>query len=444
MKNLTIEQILINLQIPALNTMQEDSLLANQKSENVVILSPTGSGKTLGFLLPTFQTLTSELTGLQALVIVPSRELALQIEQVFRNMKTGFKINCCYGGHDIDIEQNNFIQAPAILIGTPGRICDHIERKNIHLDSVQTLVLDEFDKCLEMGFQEEMEFILSKLKNLKKRILTSATHSVSIPEFTKITSPIKLNYLANKDSGLSIKILYINENEEKLDTLYRLICFMGNEQAIVFCNQRDEVEEVCDFLNSHKIINNNFHGGLEQNYRESTLTKFRNGSNNLLITTDLAARGLDIPDVKYVVHFHLPPKADAFIHRNGRTARMTAKGTAIIMVNKTTTLPDFIKPKPIILEIGNQNKLPFMPEWLTLYFGAGKKDKINKIDVVGFLTKIGKLNIEELGLIEIKDNSAYAAVKRNKIKDLLSLIKDQKIKGKKVKIEIARETPKIE
>ncbi len=436
-------QFLENLQIAKLNDMQLASIEANQNTSDVILLSPTGSGKTLGFLLPLVLKLQAQIAGIQALVIVPSRELALQIEQVFKAMKTGFKVNCCYGGHDISIEENNFSQLPALLIGTPGRICDHLSRKNFELSNVHTYVLDEFDKCLEMGFQEDMAFILKNLKKVEKRILTSATQSVGIPTFTGISNPIRLNFITKKENGLTLKILTNQGTDTKFDTLYQFVCHIGNQSAIVFCNQRDEVEEVCHYLSAHKIVNNNFHGGLEQNYRESTLIKFRNGSNNLLITTDLAARGLDIPEVKYVVHFHLPPKEDAFIHRNGRTARQEATGTVIIMMKKQEYLPNYIQTEPEELILGNTKILPSKPLWETLFFGAGKKDKIHKIDIVGFLSKVGGLAKDDLGLIEVKDNNAYAAVKRDKIMDLLETVRKEKIKGQRVKIEIARESPKV-
>lgn len=442
---MSVEQILTKLGIAALNPMQQASLEANEKEGDVVLLSPTGSGKTLGFLLPLFTNLQAEKKGIQALVLVPTRELALQIEQVFKDMKTGFKINCCYGGHDMEVEENNLSQAPVVLVGTPGRITDHIKRGNVNFSGTHTLVLDEFDKCLEMGFQEDMAFIIEQLPSLRKRILTSATQAIKIPAFTGLQSVQKLDFIAQKQTGgLVIKTLRSEGSDDKFDTLFKLVCHLNNEPAIVFCNQRDAVESVCDFLSAHKITNNNFHGGLEQRYRESTLTKFRNGSSNLLITTDLAARGLDIPEVKYVVHFQLPPKEDAFVHRNGRTARMGATGTAVLMLDKDDTLPDYLKDTPQPLAITNKNRLPPKPEWETLYISAGKKDKINKVDVVGFLSKIGRLSKEELGLIEVKDTFAYAAVKRNKVKEVLGLTSGEKIKNKKVKIEIARETPRFE
>jgi len=439
----TIEQLLANISITSLNQMQQDSLEANDKANDVILLSPTGSGKTLGFLLPLIKTLSEDSNSIQGLIIIPSRELALQIEQVFKSLKTGFKITCCYGGHPMDVEENNLAQSPAVLIGTPGRIVDHINRKNINLSTVTTLVLDEFDKSLEMGFQEDMSFIVGTLTNLKKRILTSATQSIKIPEFTGMRSPVTLNYIGSKENGLSVKTV-LSDQKDKLDTLLRLICQIGNESAIVFCNQRDEVEAVCAFLTTNDIINNNFHGGLEQRYRESTLTKFRNGSTNVLVTTDLASRGLDIPDVKHVIHYQMPPKEDAFTHRNGRTARMDATGTAYMLLHKDVLLPDYIKFKPDILKLSDKKIVPAEPQWETLFISAGKKDKINKIDIVGFLSKKGELAKDELGLIEVKDLFAYAAVKRNKVESVINLVKNEKIKGRKVKIEVARETPKFE
>ncbi|TAG50675.1 MAG: DEAD/DEAH box helicase [Cytophagales bacterium] len=441
----TIAQILKNMHIKQLNPMQVATIEACDVAQDTIVISPTGSGKTLGFLIPVFKYLDPQILDVQALVIVPSRELALQIEQVFKSMKTGFKVNCCYGGHEMAVEENNLSQPPALLIGTPGRISDHISRQNIQLNHIKIFVLDEFDKSLEMGFQEEMAFISKSLKNIEKRILTSATETVLIPDFTGVgKNPTKLNFITQSDSKLILKTLTNEGNDSKLETLYKLLCHIGKDSVIIFCNQRDEVEEVSKYLTSERIINNNFHGGLEQNYRESTLIKFRNGSNNVLVTTDLAARGLDIPEVKYVVHFQIPPKEDAFVHRNGRTARQTASGTALIMLKKDDFLPDYVKSTPEKMILTNKNNLHEKPEWETLFLGGGKKDKINIIDIVGFLSKVGGLTKDELGLIEVKDKNAYAAVKRNKIQALVEKVRYEKIKGVKIKIEIARDNPKVD
>ena len=190
-----ISKILANLNISELNPMQEASMAANEEHNNVLLLSATGSGKTLAFLLPVLNRLDSEVKGTQALIVVPSRELALQIESVFKQMGTGNKITCCYGGHLRETEENNLIEAPAVIVGTPGRLCDHIRRENITTDAINTLVLDEFDKSLELGFQEEVGFIIESLPNINKRILTSATEAVDIPDFVNFQEHAKLSFI---------------------------------------------------------------------------------------------------------------------------------------------------------------------------------------------------------------------------------------------------------
>ncbi|HCN82299.1 MAG TPA: helicase, partial [Sphingobacteriaceae bacterium] len=272
-----IKKALENLNITALNAMQDASLNAPEESD-MILLSPTGSGKTLGFLLPLLEHLDAR-SEVQALIIVPSRELALQIEQVFRSMGTGFKVNCCYGGHDTKIEMNNFSQPPAMLIGTPGRILYHIRKGSFETNSIHTLILDEFDKALEFGFQGDMALIIDRLTGLKKRILTSATRMDEIPAFTGVTDPVELDYL-NKDSispDLQLKVV-ISPAEDKLDTLFSLICKIGNKPTLVFCNHRDAVERISDLLYERGIIHDIFHGGMEQDDREKALLKFRNGS----------------------------------------------------------------------------------------------------------------------------------------------------------------------
>jgi superfamily II DNA/RNA helicase len=335
------------------------------------------------------------------------------------------------------VEENNFSQAPAVLVGTPGRICDHVNRGNLDISKVKTLVLDEFDKSLEMGFQEEMGYIVGELTSLQKRMLISATEMKEIPVFTGIIDPIQLNFLTGNSTGLTLKMV-ISEDKDKLQTLFDLLCQNTNESTIIFCNHRDTVERISEFLDEMGVVNSFFHGGLEQADRERTMIKFRNGSSNYLVTTDLAARGLDIPEIKYIIHYHMPPKEDAFTHRNGRTARMSATGTSFLLMSRDEQLPDYIQKKPEIVKLKDDNAMPKKPEWVTLYLSGGKKDKINKIDIVGFLSKKGNLEKFDLGLIIVQDFSSFAAVKRNKISTLLQDIQNEKVKGKKLKIEIAQ------
>jgi superfamily II DNA/RNA helicase len=434
----SIEDTLSNLQIEALNEMQQASLEANKTSDAVVLLADTGSGKTLAFLLPVTQLLDREKPVTQALIIVPSRELALQIEQVFKKMGTGFKITCCYGGHLRETEENNLKQAPALIVGTPGRLADHIRRGNITTTHIETLVLDEFDKSLEQGFEEEMSFIVSSLPALKKRILTSATEAVEVPRFIGLKDPVEINFLSGEKSpALAVQMVW-SDDKDKSNTLFNLICALGNRSTIVFCNQREFVESASHFLKEKGIVNVFYHGAMEQRDRDSALCKFRNGSANVLVTTDLAARGLDIPNIRYIVHFQLPNTEESFIHRNGRTARMEASGTAILMLAPHERLPAYLTTEPTVINLPPTAELPQKPVWSTLFIAAGKKDKVNKVDIVGFLTNKGELKKEDIGLIEVKDFFSFVAVRKSKVSHTLQMIKTEKIKNMKVKIDVAK------
>lgn len=438
MSSFSLEATLSNLQIEALNDMQQASLKANETSDAVMLLANTGSGKTLAFLLPVTKLLERNRPVTQALIIVPSRELALQIEQVFKKMGTGFKITCCYGGHLRETEENNLKQAPALIVGTPGRLADHIRRGNISTSHIETLVLDEFDKLLEQGFEEEMAFIIDSLSGLKKRILTSATEAVEVPSFVGLTNPQVLNFLTGETSpALEVKMVW-SDDKDKSNTLFRLICSIGNRSTIIFCNQREFVEELSAYLKDKGIVNVFYHGAMEQQERDSALCKFRNGSSNVLVTTDLASRGLDIQNIRYIIHYQLPTTEESFIHRNGRTARMDASGTAILILAPHERLPEYITPAPITIDLPSTAVLPSKPVWSTLFIGAGKKDKVNKVDIVGFLTNKGKLKKEDIGLIEVKDFFSFVAVRKSNVSQTLQMIKDERIKNKKVKIDVAR------
>jgi ATP-independent RNA helicase DbpA len=432
-----VTETLKNLKIEALNEMQLASIAAAAKGNDLVLLAPTGSGKTLGFLLPVLDNLNAGKTGVQALILVPSRELALQIEQVFKQMGTGFKVNCCYGGHPVKTEKNNFAQAPAVLIGTPGRIAYHLRRENFDESTITTLVLDEFDKALEFGFQEDMAYIIGKLHSLKQRLLTSATKMDEIPGFTGLSKPIEIDFLKDVTVAPDLKLKKVHTTaEEKLNTLFQLICKIGTKTTLIFCNHRETVDRISDLLIDKDLAHDIFHGGMEQDERERALLKFRNGSIKILITTDLASRGLDIPEVEYIIHYQLPYTEDAFLHRNGRTARMNAKGTAYLILADEEKYP-FLR-SDIETEVlkGNYTN-PKDSEWQTLYIAAGKKDKVNKIDIVGLLLKKGGLQKDDVGLIEVKDQSSYVAIKRKMVGKVLSALSEERIKNKKVKIEIA-------
>jgi ATP-dependent RNA helicase DeaD len=438
--------ILLNLGIESLNEMQETAQDVILNDNNVLLLSPTGSGKTLAFLLPIFEMLQPEILSVQCLILVPSRELGLQIEQVWKKMGTDYKVNVCYGGHSIETEIKNLSNPPAVLIGTPGRIADHIDRGTFRLDKIQTLILDEFDKSLQLGFHEQMSFIIGKLSKLNKRVLVSATSDIEIPKYTRVVNPTILDFIPTEEeqeSNLTTKLV-ISKEKDKLGSLFNLICSLKSQQAIVFCNHRDAAERISDTLNEKGIYATYYHGGMDQAERERALIQFRNGSMSYLITTDLAARGLDIPEMKHVIHYHLPLKEDEFTHRNGRTARMQASGTAYVIAHESEKKMDYLDYGMEVFSVENAITLPKPPEFQTIYVSGGKKNKLNKIDIVGFFSQKGKLEKGDLGLIEVKDFISFAAVKFNKVKDFLHNVKDEKMKGKKFKIEVARKVIKKE
>lgn len=436
--------ILSNLGIDNLNKMQNAALRSIVKGKNILLLSPTGSGKTLAFLLPILELLDENITKVQCLVVVPSRELALQIESVWKKMGTNFKVNVCYGGHSIDTELNNLSNPPALLIGTPGRLTDHLERRSIETNCIKTLVLDEFDKSLQLGFQTEMSTIIEQLPRLEKRVLLSATSDVEIPDFVNMQSPVVLDYIGEEQNdSLAIKLV-LSPDKDKVETLFKLICSFNSEPALIFCNHREVTERISELLNQKGIQTGYYHGGMDQDDRERILIQFRNGSLNYLITTDLAARGLDIPEMNHVVHYHLPSQESEFTHRNGRTARMHAKGTAYIVQSKDEKTPDYISKDLEVLKIKANTPLPNRPEYQTIYISGGKKNKLNKGDIVGFFIQKGKLDKADLGLIEVKDFISFVAVRTSAVKTLLINIRDEKMKGKKYKIEIARNVIKKE
>lgn len=432
-----LESIYQKLQIQDMNQMQKSTYKTTENNQDVVLLSPTGSGKTLAFLFPVLRNLKKNTPGIQTLILIPSRELGLQIEQVFKSMGTDFKVSVCYGGHDKKIEVNNLIQAPAVLIGTPGRIVYHLRNNNFDPSTIKTLVLDEFDKALELGFHKDMEFISNSLKNISQRILTSATAMDEIPEFTGLKNEKVVDFLKLAEARPDIQLKKVMTiSEEKLDTLFNLICKIGNKRTLIFCNHREAVDRISELLREKGIDRETFHGGMEQDERERALLKFKNDSSRILITTDLASRGLDVPEVESIVHYQLPYKEDAFIHRNGRTARMNAKGFAYLIMTAEENFP-FIKNDTPEESVAGFTKVPEKPYFQTIYISAGKKDKVNKVDIVGYLMKKGELQKEELGLIEVKDTTSYVAVSRNKVSALLKKLANEKLKGKKIKMEVA-------
>jgi superfamily II DNA/RNA helicase len=429
------QDILNKLKIKKLNPMQEKASAVIQSENNIMLLSPTGTGKTLAFLLPVIELLDPECLEIQVVIVVPSRELAIQIEQVIREMGTGYKANAVYGGRSGSQDKLDLNHRPAILIGTPGRMADHLRKESFPVEFIQTMVLDEFDKSLEIGFEKEMMEIVDNLFHVKKKILTSATLRAEMPAFLSFTNPVRIDYLQDAIPALQVKTL-VSPDKDKLETLFKTLCHLGNQPGIIFCNFKESIQRVSDFLASMNIAHGCFFGGMEQQDRERVLIKFRNGTYQLLIATDLAARGIDIPEIKFIIHYQLPLKSHEFIHRNGRTARMHQQGTAYVMRWEREDLPPFIYPKdqPEVIEEIKEASIPDPSLWGTLYITGGRRDKISKGDIVGLFLKQGGLPKDALGMIEIKQENSFVAVHADRVEELIKKVNNARLKTKRVRV----------
>lgn len=465
-KNIDIRQsALESTGFESLNPMQEKMLVTMPLGRDILLLSPTGSGKTLAFLLPLWQALnetpaasTGQQSYAEALIIAPSRELVQQIADVWQRLHTGIRCIACYGGHDPRIEKsqlenaqqsNEALLQPLVIVGTPGRLKDHIERENLDPSRFTYLVIDEFDKSLELGFEDEMHAIIDALSGLSQRIFTSATHAVPIAPWTgfKDYEQVAFGHSGGKagpdtkadgqEAGSGRLSFYQVKSPipDKLETLKALICTLlsdnNDDSLIVFANYREAAERIAHYLSDQGIENALYHGGLEQDMRDKSIIRLRGGSIRVLVSTDLASRGLDLPEVAHIVHYHFPQSQEAYTHRNGRTARAGASGSAYVIVGPEEVLPEFFPAKLPYFTLRKGRDSIAAPQTVTVYIGRGKKEKISKGDVVGFFTKNGGITGADIGRIDIMDHCAYVALRRELAADVLAKVKGLKIKGEK-------------
>lgn len=435
---MTTTEILARLGIDQLNAMQQEAMEAYRKAQSLVLLSPTGSGKTLAYLLPLVESLPAG-EWVEAVVLTPSRELALQTHEVVRQMGSLVRSVAVYGGRPAMEEHRTMNGSkPQILIGTPGRMLDHLRKGNFRADTVRTLVIDEFDKCLELGFQEEMADVMALLPNVEKRVLLSATDCPEIPRFVGAgAEPVRLDFL-DPSTDLSERIeewLVKSPVKDKLEILGQLLRSREQERSLVFVGFRESVARVEQYLRGLGFLVSAFHGGMEQKDRERALYRFAGGSSNIMVSTDLAARGLDIPEVDNVVHYHLPLTPEARVHRNGRTARWDKTGRSYLILGpeeqyETEGMAPWERPVHL--------PEPAQPRWDTIYIGKGKRDKLSRGDIAGFLMKVGGLDKDSLGRIDVRDHWSFVAIARERVSETLLRVKGQKIKGIKTLFERTR------
>ena len=425
------------LGIESLNPMQIKMMESASQSRDIILLSPTGSGKTLAFILPMLKMLKPSTGRVQCIIIAPARELVLQIAGIVRAVASGFKTTTLYGGHKVEDEVNSLNAGADIIVATPGRLLDHITRRNIDVMPIRILVLDEFDKSLELGFEKEMKKIVDRLKNVSRTILTSATKTDILPDFLKLTNPLTLNYL-DQNSELKDRLRVHRVESSSADKLEALCCLLQNlayekgdhPRSIVFVNHRESAERTANYLKRHGIPAVLYHGAMDQRDREKAVAMFNNGSRPVLVATDLAARGLDIEGVNNVIHYHQPLTEETYTHRNGRTARVDNTGDVFVLTGPDEDIKEYID-FDTTRYLDSDKQYAGQPQYETLYFSAGKREKLSKGDILGFLVKEGGLSADQIGKIDVYDHYALAALDRNASEALMKNIKNKKIKGEK-------------
>lgn len=430
-----IDGILANLGIKQLSKMQQDTL-AQDAGKDLILLSPTGSGKTLAYVL---QMLKSHATPGTCLITVPSRELAIQTHDLLKAARTGLRVACCHGGRPAGDERRTMADNHDIIVGTPGRTADHIASGGIDAAAVTTWVVDEFDKALEMGFKDQIEDIYRQLTGLRRKIFVSATYSDYFRHYIDVgRDAAVVDYRAEGGGQPRISYHIVHSPEiDKAATLVRLLHDLGDKQSMVFLNYRDAVDRLGQILKDNGIHHVRYHGGMEQVDREKSLSRFRSKSAYTMVTTDLAARGLDIDGVDAIIHYHLPMTEEAFVHRNGRSARWQAEGQVFTIINERETLPEWMPGEADEYEIKEGDRPIPQPKFTTIYIGKGKLDRISKGDIMGFLCKQASLGREDVGTITVKEKFSFAAIRTSKVKQAVKNTANEKLKGKKVLIEIA-------
>lgn len=423
------------LGISSLNDMQQAMLAATpQLTRGIMLLAPTGSGKTLAFALPLLKTLNPPAGRVQAIVIAPGRELVLQIAGILRKLAPAYRLVTLYGGHSVKDEVNSLSVPCDIVVATPGRLLDHINRRNIEVITCRIVVLDEFDKSLSLGFEQDMKRIFSHLKNVSRLILTSATEAPSIPDFIPFTDPIRLDYLGDGEELRERAPVHIVEADgpDKLETLLALLerLAAGHDEigrTALFVNHRESAERVYSWLAKRGVPAVLYHGALDQAGREKALALFRSGSRPVLVTTDLGARGLDVEGVDNVVHYHLPPTPEDWTHRNGRTARAGKTGDIYVIRSPRESLPEYMEPYDSFSLSGPKGTLHARLD--TLRIAAGKREKISRGDLLGWLVKDCGVPGDVIGRLEVADHFSLATMPAEWASRVLARGKNQRIKG---------------
>lgn len=448
----TLLQSLQDLNYTTPTPIQESAIPLLLQGQDVAGQAETGSGKTAAFGLPLLQSISTEVQAVQALIIVPTRELAVQVRHELKQYGkriAHLKVSAFYGGHAFSQERASLAHPPQVLVGTPGRLTDHLNRRTLDLSQVRQVVLDEADKLLEMGFEEELDQILANLPRKKQTVLFSATmpddvkeliaNSLKNPQFVKASA----NAIPDKVRLVGIKV----EHDKRKEAVLSLLQSINAAGTVVFTNTRIAADELAAQLQDAGFAARALHGGMEQKDRDKTMTLFRNGTTQVLVATDVAARGLDIDALQNIVHYELPIDAAAYLHRSGRTGRAGKGGTVYTLATprdekqlrdwEQVRMDEWLaadKFAPQAKEVLQTSQSAFA----TLHISGGRRDKISPRDIVGALIAEAGLKADQIGKIEIQDRMSYVAVPEGLSKRIAQKLSEGKIKGRKYKVNVVR------
>lgn len=435
---------LTSLKFDKMTDIQAQSLPSIMAGEDIIAQAKTGSGKTAAFGLGLLQKLNVRQFRIQSLVLCPTRELADQVAKDLRKLARGIhniKILTLCGGMPFGPQLGSLEHGAHIIVGTPGRIEDHLGKGTLDLSFVDTLVLDEADRMLDMGFENALDYIVSKTPKARQTLLFSATYPPQIQAMSKsiMRKPLMVKSLEGHDKNSIEQQFYrVDSEQHRLEALHILLMHLQPESALVFCNTKKEVQQVADNLSQFGFDALALHGDLEQRDRDQTLVRFANKSASVLVATDVAARGLDIDSLQAVFNYQVAHDPEVHVHRVGRTGRAGNKGVACTLFNDREThrvaiLDLNIDPIADSLPLPTVNlldKAPVRAAMTTIMLDGGKKQKVRPGDILGALTNDQKIMGKQIGKINVYDNRAYVAVETGVAKVALNKIANEKLKGR--------------
>jgi ATP-independent RNA helicase DbpA len=439
--------ILQQLEYRTMTPIQAASLPITLAGHDLIAQAKTGSGKTAAFALPLLTKLNPRHFGVQAMVLCPTRELADQVTQEIRRLARfadNIKILSLCGGATMRPQRESLEHGAHIVVGTPGRIMDHLERGSLKLDALNTLVLDEADRMLDMGFYDDIAFVVKQCPTQRQTLLFSATYPEGIARLAQkfMRQPQEVKLLEQHEGSKIRQRFYEIKHEERLQAVATLLKHYRPVSTLAFCNTKQQCRDLLDVLHAQRIHALTLNGDMEQRERDQVLIQFANRSCSVLVATDVAARGLDIAQLEAVINVDVTPDPEIHIHRIGRTGRADEDGWALSLcspadMNRVSNIARMMGSEPewhSLDSLKSENNAPLVPPMVTLQILGGRKEKIRAGDVLGALTGEAGFTREQVGKITVTDMSTYVAVVRSIAREAVKRLSAGKVKGKTVKV----------